>query len=256
MSGSGTTRVLTLALTCFLVAVSVSPVEAQEGLWGRFALHVNFGYQFGSNEVREDIEFRAYGETVRFQVLHDITGGAAVDAGGFIQMWEQLSVGATFSQTKRTDTTTVTGTVPHPIQAGLDRSVAPEVVDLSRRERATHFHIAWLIPVPQVEKLDIRVMAGPTYFNVTQSSVTGVTVSEAGPPFETVNVDAVVTGDLVKNGWGGHIGADISYMISTYVGVGGFVRFAGGSVDLPKGDTSVTTNVGGFQSGGGVRFRF
>ena len=254
MSGSGTTRVLKLALTCFLIAVSVSPVEAQEGLRGRFALHVNFGYQFGSNELREEIEFRAYGETARFLASHDITGGEEVDVGGFVQVWEQLSVGATFSQTERTDTTAVTGTVPHPLQFGLDRSIA-EVVNLSRREKVTHFHIAWLIPLPQVEKLDIRVMAGPTYFNVTQSSVTGVNVSETGPPFETVDVDAV-TGELVKNGWGGHIGADISYMVHTYVGVGGFVRFTGGSVDLPKGDTAVTTNVGGFQTGGGVRFRF
>ena len=233
MSSGGMTRVLISGLTCLLFAVSVSPVEAQEGLRGRFALHVNFGYQFGSNELRDEIEFRAYGETARFLASHEITGGEEVDVGGFVQVWEQLSVGATFSQTERTDTTAVTGTVPHPIQIGLDRSIA-EVVNLSRREKATHVHIAWLIPLPQVEKLDIRVMAGPTYFNVTQSSLTGVTVSETGPPFETVNVDAVVTGDLVKNGWGGHIGADISYMISGYVGVGGFVRFAGGSVDLPK----------------------
>ena len=254
MSGSGTTRVLTLALTCFLVAVSVSPVEAQEGLRGRFALHVNFGYQFGSDELREEIEFRAYGETARFLASHEIAGGQEFDGGGFVQVWEQLSIGATFSQTERTDTTSVTGTLPHPIQFGLDRSIA-EVVDPTRREKATHFHIAWLIPLPQVEKLDIRVMAGPTYFNVTQGSVTGVTVRETGPPFETVDVDAV-TRQVVRNGWGGHIGADISYMVHTYVGVGGFVRFTGGSVDLPKGDTAVTTNVGGFQTGGGVRFRF
>ena len=50
--------------------------------------------------------------------------------------------------------------------------------------------------------------------------------------------------------------ADISYMFSTYVGAGGFVRLAVGSVDLQRGGTSVTTSVGGFQSGGGLRVRF
>ena len=257
MSSRSATRGLTGVLTCLLIGVSVSPAEAQEGLRGRFALHVNFGYQFSSDDVREDIEFRAYGETARFVAAHEIKGGQVVDGGAFIHVWEQLAVGGTFSQTEGIDATSVTGAVPHPLQVGLDRSIAPQSFDLTRREKATHIHIAWLIPLPQVEKLDIRIMAGPTYFNLTQSSVPGVIVSEAGgPPFASVNVDSVVTGELVKNGWGGHIGADVSYMFSTYVGAGGFVRFAVGSVDLPRGGTSVTTSVGGFQSGGGLRVRF
>ena len=257
MSGRRTPRVLVAVLTCLLIAVSVSPVKAQEGLRGRFALHINFGYQFSSDDFREDIEFRAYGETARFVAVHEIKGGQVVDGGAFIQVWKQLAVGGTFSQTEGTDATSVTGTVPHPLQVGLARSIVPQAFDLTRREKATHIHIAWLIPLPQVEKLDIRIMAGPSYFNLTQSSVPGVIVSEAGgPPFDSVNVDSVVTGELVKNGWGGHIGADISYMFSSFVGAGGFVRFAVGSVDLPRGDTSVTASVGGFQSGGGLRVRF
>lgn len=257
MSGRPMTRVPIAALTCLLIGVAVSPVEAQEGLRGRFALHVNFGYQFNSDDFREDIEFRAYGETARFVAAHEITGGRVVDGGGFIQVWKQLSVGGTFSQTEGSDSTSVTGTVPHPLQVGLDRSISPQAFDLTRREKATHIHVAWLLPLPQVEKLDIRIMAGPSYFNLTQSSVPGVVVSEAGgPPFSAVNVDSVVTGELVKNGWGGHVGADVSYMFSTYIGAGGFVRFAVGSVDLPRSGTSVTTSVGGFQSGGGLRVRF
>jgi len=257
MSGRPMTRVLIGALTCLLIGVSVSPVEAQEWLRGRFALHVNFGYQFSSDDFREDVEFRAYGETVRFVAAHEIKSGQVVDGGAFIQLWKQLAVGGTFSQTEGSDATSVTGTVPHPLQVGLDRSIAPQAFGLTRREKATHIHVAWLIPLPQVEKLDIRIMAGPSYFNLTQGSVPSVIVSEAGgPPFASVNVDDVVTGELVKNGWGGHISADISYMFSTYVGAGGFVRLAVGSVDLQRGGTSVTTSVGGFQSGGGLRVRF
>ena len=242
-------------LVFLLVDLLVVSVEAQEVSRSRFAFHSNFGYQFGVDETSDEIEFRAYGETGQLLAAHELVDKRRLDFGGFVQIWEQMSIGATYTQTERTDTTTVTGFVPHPIEYGRNRSIA-EVVDRPSRERATHFHIAWLITLPNIEKLDIRVMAGPSYFNVTQGVVSGITISEAGASFDSVLVNEVVTGDIVKNGLGGHIGVDLSYMVHPYIGLGGFVRFTGGSVDLPKGDTTVSTSIGGFQGGGGVRFRF
>ena len=45
-------------------------------------------------------------------------------------------------------------------------------------------------------------------------------------------------------------------MLAPFWGLGGFVQYAGGSIDLPlpSGQTSIT--VGGLQFGGGLRFRF
>ena len=45
-------------------------------------------------------------------------------------------------------------------------------------------------------------------------------------------------------------------MWTTYIGLGGFVRFAAGSVDVPSGGGESSVQVGGFQSGGGIRLRF
>lgn len=248
-------------LTAFVIVVGIlvlgaDPVSAQAVPPGRLALHANFGYQFGSEELRQRIELRVYGEDARFLATHDTAGGLAIDLGGFIDVWERLSVGASYAQTQGSDTTVVTGTVPHPILSSSDRTIAAETLDFTREERSVHIHAAWLIDLP-IDKLDMRVMGGPSYFNLTQGVVTGVVVSEAGgPPFQSVNVDRIATGEVIKNAWGWHAGVNVSYMFMSTVGVGGFVRIARGTVSLPTGDTKISVTVGGLQFGGGARFRF
>ena len=252
-------RVGAVSLGVVGVGMTVGPVPAaaQSPLTGRLDLHVNFGYQVSSEELRERNEFQAYGETARVEAVHDIAGGQLFDGGGHVNVWRQLSVGASFSQTEGTDDTTLTGTVPHPLRRGADRTLDTDPRSLTHREKATHVHVGWLVPLPDIEKLDLRVMGGPTYFNLTQTAVGGVTISEAGgPPFEAVRVDGVVTGEVVKNGWGGHVAVDIRYLLSPNVGLGGFVRFAGGTIDVPVGDRAVTLSVGGLQAGGGLRVKF
>ena len=254
--GDGARTLTAGVIVAGILLLATHPGFAQEALRGRLAFHVNFGYQLGSEELRQRLELRAYGEDARFLTTHDTLGGPVVDLGGSLHVWQRLSVGASYAQTMGSDTAAVTGTVPHPIRFGSDRTIAAQTLDLTREERSAHIHVAWLIDLP-IEKLDVRVMGGPSYFNLTQDVVTGVVVSEAGgPPFESVNVDRIATGGLIRNGWGGHAGVDVSYMFMPAAGVGGFVRFARGTVNLPVGDTSVSVTVGGVQVGGGARFRF
>ena len=179
------------------------------------------------------------------------------DVGGFVLVREQLGVGATYSRLTKSGTSVLTGTVPHPILFGSDRSANVEVGMLRHSAQATHIHVSWRIAIPAVEKLDLTVYGGPSLFNVTQGVVTGVVISEpSGPPFATVSIDQVTQDEHTRNGWGGHVGADVTYMWTTYVGLGGFARFAAGSVDVPSGGGESSVQVGGFQSGGGLRFRF
>jgi hypothetical protein len=252
----GRTLLAASVIVVGILVLGADPASAQMFPEGRLAVHANFGYQFGSEELRQRMKLRVYGEDARFLATHDTVGGLAVDLGGFIDVWARLSVGASYAQTQGSDTTAVTGTVPHPILSSSDRTIAAETLDLAREERSVHIHAAWLIDLP-IDKFDMRVMGGPSYFNLTQGVVTGVVVSEAGsPPFQAVNVDRIATGQVIKNAWGGHAGVDVSYMFMPSVGVGGFVRFARGTVSLPTGDTDVSVTVGGLQIGGGARFRF
>ena len=250
------TRISVGGLLGLLLVCDAPGAFAQENLLeGRLALHASFGYQVSSEELRQRIEFRAYGEDARLLATHDPTGGLLFDVGGLIDVSEELSIGASYAQTTGSDPTVITGTVPHPLFAASDRAIPSQTPELTREEKSTHIHFAWRIDLP-VEKLDLRVMGGPSYFNLTQGIVTGVDVSEVGPPFTAVNVDRTVSGDLINNAWGGHVAVDVTYMLSPTVGVGGFVRFAQGSTTLLLDDADVSVTVGGLQTGGGIRVRF
>ena len=45
-------------------------------------------------------------------------------------------------------------------------------------------------------------------------------------------------------------------MVTPNFGLGGFLRFAQGSVDMPSSGGDQPLDIGGLQAGGGVRLRF
>ena len=51
-------------------------------------------------------------------------------------------------------------------------------------------------------------------------------------------------------------GVDFAYMLTEQFGGGLFVRWAGGSVDIPAAGGTQSLGVGGFQTGVGIRVRF
>ena len=226
-------------------------------LSGRLTLHVNGAFQAGTQSVRETLSVRAYGEDATFRTRQEIEGGSLLDVGGRIRMWRQLEVGASYTQLNGSDAAVVNGSVPHPLRFNQARTVDPQTFRLLHRERATHVSAAWVLPVPFDDRLDIAVFGGPSFFSVTQGLVTHVTARETGgPPFATVAV-AVDTGEHRRNGVGGHIGADVTFMPTATIGLGFLVRYAAVSVTLPSTiSPAVSLSVGGFQTGGGLRLRF
>ena len=89
--------------------------------------------------------------------------------------------------------------------------------------------------------------AGPTFTNVHQDLVTGIVV-----PAGTQSAVATVESQS-GTAAGVNIGFDASYLFTKYDGVGGFLRYNGGSVDLPAASD---VKAGGFQMGIGARLRF
>ena len=223
-------------------------------LAGRLAFHLNGGYQSGTRTLEETLFFDAYEATGRFRTTQEVGGGPIIDGGGLVRVWRQLSVGATYTQLNTSAVASIEGTVPHPLVFD-QRTVAPMELPSSYQERATHIHVAWVIPITTVEGLDVTISGGPTAFNLKRGAPEQVRVIETGVPFSDVRVE-VEPGELRTNGWGGHVGADVVYMLRPRVGLGGFVRFTGGSVGTYSGSDGDSPTVGGFQSGGGLRFRF
>lgn len=232
--------------------------QAGEWLAGRVSVHADGGYQAGSRELRDTFYYRAYGESARFESIHDITGIGMLDFGASLRLWRRLVAGASYSRVFGSDRAVVTGFVPHPILFNSARIIQPQSFSLTHVEQAVHLRIGWTLPIRQLEGVDVTVFGGPSFFNVTQGAVTAEAVGEAGgPPFSSVVVDQTKTSEHRKNGVGVHGGVDITYMVTSHIGVGVLARFTGGSVALPSaGVATIPINTGGIQTGGGIRFRF
>ena len=245
-----------LLLTLVSLVGLASPALAQfEVLKGRFAVHANGGYQSGRDTVRRTFSFRAYGEDARFEERHETKGSGLFDVGGSLRVWEELRVGASFSQLTKSDSTRLTGSVPNPIAVNAPRAIDSQQLSLRHEQRTTHLYVAWVVPI--LNKLDVAIFGGPTFFNLTQGVVTGVEIDEVdGPPWAQVGIGGVTSGEFKKNTIGLHVGADASYMVTPNFGLGGFLRFAQGSVDMPSSAGDQPLDIGGLQAGGGVRLRF
>lgn len=226
---------------------------------GRLQVHVNGAYQAGARRDELDVSFPAYGERAQFAVRENVWGAGHVDLGGTLRVWGGLLFGGSFTQANRAGSATVTGTVPHPLDVGRDRTTPERTLDLVHRERATHVHFGWRLALR--DRLHVDVLAGPTYFNLRRAVVVHLTpVETGGPPFDTVGLE-VAAGEHTRNGAGYHAGIDITWMLTSadwipQVGVGVMARFTGGSVSVPGAGTPRGISVGGVQVGGGLRFRF
>ena len=245
-----------LLLTVVSSVCLASPTFAQFGsLKGRFSVHVNGGYQSGRDTVRRTFVYRAYGEDARFEENHQTEDEGLFDVGGSLQVWQQLRVVVSYSQLAKADATSLTGSVPHPIAGNAPREIAPQDLSLAHKERAIYVSAAWVVPI--LEQLDVAIFGGPSFFNLTQGIVTGVETSERdGPPWAQVVVGGVTSGEFKKNGTGIHVGADVSYMVTPTLGLGGFLRFTQGAIDVPSSGGAQPLNVGGLQTGVGIRARF
>ena len=227
---------------------------------GRILLHVNGGYQVGDTRYARNTDFRVYGERARFLVSEQFAGTTHVDAGGVLSLWRELEIGASYTQVGRSGTAVVTGSVPHPLDVGRDRTVPAQTLTLPHRQRATHVYASWRFRPSGPWSLAFS--AGPTYFNLRQGFVANLTPSEAGgPPFAGVDLGAA-TGEHTRNGVGFNAGLDVTVMLTPdrpgpRLGVGYFVRLALGSIDVQSTTGAQDTyHVGGVQTGGGLRVLF
>ena len=229
-------------------------------LAGRLRVHVSGSYQPTVRRYDRSRTFQAYGEQARFLLHEEFRGRDHVAAGGAFRVWRGLELGASYTQMSRSGTAEVTGTVPHPLDVGRDRTVPAQALTLPHRQRATHAYASWRVELR--DGWSVALSAGPTYFNLRQGVVAHVTASEAGgPPFSEVNVQ-VDAGEHTRNGVGFNAGADFTVMLPPVrlmprLGVGYFVRVALGSIETPSTTGAHDTYyVGGVQTGVGLRFLF
>jgi hypothetical protein len=82
--------------------------------------------------------------------------------------------------------------------------------------------------------------------------------------FDVVIVDPEIE-TLKDSAWGYHVGADVAYLFTKHIGVGGLIRYSRASADVENllesartgsSNTSASLDLGGLQVLAGVRIRF
>lgn len=234
--------------------LAVSPAASAQGRdpFTTGYLNINFGVQSSSNDLTDSGSFPLYDEQATFDSLSEVKGGGFVEVGGGVRVWRNVYVGVAWSRVTDEGDAVITAQVPDPLFYDRFRSASGTASGLEHTEQAIHLHAVWRQRV--TETFDVSVSFGPTIFSVDQSLVSGMTFNEsaAGPVLAGVTLS-----EASESAVGFNFGVDGTYLFSPRLGAGAFLRYTGGSVDLPvSGGGTTSLDVGGFQIGAGLRVRF
>lgn len=252
-----TTTIVTVVGAFLLAMPTGLAAQTAGGPQGRIFIGVNIGVQPQSQQFDEGGEQALYEEKAYFAGVHKVPSGQIFDGSIAYRVWQNLAVGASVSRFSNEQDVALGLTVPHPLFYGRTRTATATASGLKHTEVAVHLQATWRQTV--WNKLSAAVSAGPTIFNVTQELVSAVDIAEAGAPYTSVNVSGATVVGQKKSATGFHVQADVTYGITSLIGVGAFARYAKASVDLPGATASspaVKLDLGGLQMGGGLRITF
>ena len=236
------TKTTSMLWIATVLTMSAAPAAAQTTK--NMFVDVNAGVQVASRTFVVDAFPIVYNETAILSTSQEVGSAGLFDVTAGYRVWRDLSIGLGFSYARGSGDAEMTAGVPHPLFH--DRRVpVTATVDAKHSEKAFHLQAIWTMPV--TDKMDASFSLGPSFINVSQEVVNNITVQA-----NTQNATPLVESQS-DTATGFQVGADLSYMLNPRYGIGGFVRYVGGSVDLPS---VPELKVGGFQVGGGARLRF
>lgn len=238
-----TTLWLCLGLSCFAAAPASAqvPSPATEKLY----LNANVGEQFASRTLKSSAASNIYDETATLFATQPVNRGAVIDVGAGYRVWRDLYAGVVVSSFKTQADATYSASVPHPLFFNRPKTTTGAATGLSHSELAVNPNVTWAMTL--TDKMDVAFSLGASIIKVKQDLISGFSV-KTGTQEITVN-----SGEESGTAKGPYAAVDFIYNLKARYGVGGFVRYAGGNVNLPS---APDLNVGGVQAGGGIRLRF
>ena len=247
-------RISSSAALIVIAAVGAAPVAAQSHAQPRVEISANVGVQIGAGTFTESESFPSNGgETATVTVDHGAKTALGFNVGGAVKIVPHFWVGVQYAMADMKASASVAASVPHPILFNTPRTVQGTVDDVAHNEQNVHVDLMYALPAGG---FDIRIMGGPTFFNVKQDLVTGVTVNETYP-FDTATFGSATTQEFSKSAVGFNAGVDVSHSLSSLIGVGGLIRYS--HADVKFDDATIghqTVKAGGVEIAGGIRIRF
>jgi hypothetical protein len=206
-------------------------------------INVGVGAQPQRRTLAATSSFPLYDEIATIAATQQIRSGAFFEVSGGYRVAPRFAVAAGFSSFGRPGTGTLTASIPDPIFYDRPATSSRDLGDLKHTERGIHVQALYFLPVSP--KIDLALSAGPSFIRVSQQL-----------PAMTVAADQSVTvGTTTESGTakGFNAGLQTNYMFAPRYGVGFFVGYAGGSVDLPG---AAGVKAGGVRTGVALQARF
>lgn len=234
---------LCLGLACFAAA----PVSAQVSspATEKLYLNVNVGGQLASRTLQNSASLPIYDETATLSATQPVSKGTVYDVGVGYRVWRDLYAGVVVSSFTTQGDATYTASVPDPLFFNRPKTTTGSATGLKHSEVGINPNVTWARTL--TDKINLAIGLGASITKVKQELITGFSV-KTGTPEVTVN-----PGEESGTAKGVYAAVDLIYNLKPMYGVGGFVRYSGGTVNLPS---APDLNVGGLQVGGGIRLRF
>lgn len=210
----------------------------------KFFLNVNVGGELAVRTISQLATKTVYDETASLSSTQPIGRGVVFDFDGGYRVRDNFFAGLLVSSFSTSSDATTSASIPDPIFFNRPKTVTGSTSGLKRSEVAVAPHITWARPL--TDNFDINFSGGVAFIHVSQDLAGDFQVT---PP---QNVSILQTTET-KNGAGLFAQIDVVYNLNPRWGVGYYLRYAGAKVDFT---TIPDANIGGMQSGGGVRFRF
>lgn len=215
----------------------------------QFFLGVSAGGLMNTSLVTSAARATVYGQEAALAERRDVSGGVLIDVTAGKPIRGRFAVGASVAMRSATSDSAIAAAIPHPLFFGAPRTVSTTTKDMKSTQ--TWVSLLAMYTLPTSSKLTIRVFGGPSLALVKHDTVASFTVTE------TSNVSqptiGVTKGSVSKQFIGATGGIDLSFRITTSIGLGGFVRYAGAQANVTGAESGT---LGGLEAGGGLRFSF
>lgn len=224
--------------------LTVTPDARAQAQTGRMAfVSINAGGQAQTRTFRDSSNFSLFGETALVAGNQTVNGGFVFDASAGYRVWRNLYLALGVSAFRVRGDAAIAASIPNALRPGRPTTFTAEALGLRQTDVSLNMQALWEMPIN--DRIDLSIFLGPSLVHVSQEFATAT-------PASGVERAAVVT-QSANTGKAGTGGVDLRYKLTNRTGLGVFVRYAGGEVDLPLIEK---LKVGGVQAGGGLRFRF
>lgn len=216
---------------------------------------VNLGMQFINDAFMNQVTFRRYAETGRFDAHYDVTKHYSIDGGISVRLWRALGLGVAVSHVAEPTTVFIEAVVPNPYFFSVPRLTSGVRRGLTRREIGLHVQgQLWRV---FGETFLLRATWGPTIFMVRQDLVSQIGTLESRIDFDRVSLTSHRTTTVTAGSLGLNLGFDGTLFLTDRIGIGFNVRYSRGTATIRLRNRSPTpVELGGSHAAGGLRIAF